>query len=267
VTCGIYKIKSSDGKRYWGSSETIEKRLKTHLRNLRSNKHYNAKLQRAYNKYGAENFTTEIVWVCLPEDLLWIEQNYLDMFPLEYNISGLANRIEHTLEVRAKLSNAGKGRTSPNKGKPMSTKARAAVDKYLDTIRGKPAWNKGKKMPVLSEEAKEKKREILNKARQIACELRKTRGHTPAEQAYYERLKENPPQWNIGIVRSNETRTKISISKKGGTPWNKGRKGWQRTDAQLKAVEARKARLPSEAEIADYKKRKGRPSSDKRVHL
>lgn len=56
-TCGIYKlVNKATGQCYVGQSQRTEKRIKEHFRLLRWNKHPNQHLQRAYNKYGAENF-------------------------------------------------------------------------------------------------------------------------------------------------------------------------------------------------------------------
>lgn len=54
---GVYQIYNTvNGKRYIGSSIHIEQRFKEHLRNLRANKHVNAHLQCAWNKYGEQSF-------------------------------------------------------------------------------------------------------------------------------------------------------------------------------------------------------------------
>lgn len=57
---GVYQIYNTvNGKRYIGSSIHIEQRFKEHLRNLRANKHVNAHLQSAWNKYGEHSFVFE----------------------------------------------------------------------------------------------------------------------------------------------------------------------------------------------------------------
>ena len=83
---GIYRIKNLvNGKCYYGSSKEIEKRLKRHKRELNSNTHINCVLQRAWNKYGENNFLFELIEECDIDVLLETEQKYLNLNP-EYNI-------------------------------------------------------------------------------------------------------------------------------------------------------------------------------------
>jgi group I intron endonuclease len=83
---GIYRIKNLiNDKCYYGSSKNIPKRWKQHKNQLNLKTHCNIKLQRAWNKYGEENFVFEIVELCDIEFLLTTEQNYLNLKP-EYNI-------------------------------------------------------------------------------------------------------------------------------------------------------------------------------------
>lgn len=60
---GVYKITNTvDGKVYIGSSAVdIDCRWSTHRALLRTGKHYNRHLQRAWNKYGESVFTFEVV--------------------------------------------------------------------------------------------------------------------------------------------------------------------------------------------------------------
>jgi len=83
---GVYRIKNNvNEKCYYGSSKNIKKRWKVHLRQLRNKKHINTFLQNAWNKYGEDNFTFEIVEECTLEKLLIIEQTYIDELG-DYNI-------------------------------------------------------------------------------------------------------------------------------------------------------------------------------------
>lgn len=59
---GVYKILNIiDGKYYIGSSVHLKKRLKDHKFTLNAGNHQNIHLQRAFNKYGAENFVFSIL--------------------------------------------------------------------------------------------------------------------------------------------------------------------------------------------------------------
>jgi group I intron endonuclease len=83
---GIYRIKNLiNGKCYYGSSKNIEKRWSVHKRELNNNTHINCILQRAWDKYGENNFIFEIIEECDTNVLFETEQKYLDLQP-EYNI-------------------------------------------------------------------------------------------------------------------------------------------------------------------------------------
>jgi len=58
----VYTIKNIlDGKMYIGSSIDIERRKRQHLNSLLKNEHHSIHLQRAWNKYGKDNFVFEIL--------------------------------------------------------------------------------------------------------------------------------------------------------------------------------------------------------------
>ena len=67
---GIYCIENlTTHKKYIGQSNNIPYRIKQHLYELRNNKHYNAYLQKAWNKYGEEDFNIYVVEYCDIKDL------------------------------------------------------------------------------------------------------------------------------------------------------------------------------------------------------
>ena len=80
-TCGIYCIENLvNHKKYIGQSVNIDKRWYAHRRTLNLNIHDNCFLQRAWNKYGENNFRFYIVKKCNIEQLDELEKYYIKMF-------------------------------------------------------------------------------------------------------------------------------------------------------------------------------------------
>jgi group I intron endonuclease len=76
---GIYAIENTvNGKRYYGSTKDKAGRWQHHKWHLRNGKHGNAHLQMAWNKYGETAF--RFIWLKdVPnEQLLDVEQKYID---------------------------------------------------------------------------------------------------------------------------------------------------------------------------------------------
>lgn len=75
----IYSIINTiNGQRYVGQTLNIAHRMEEHFSALKNNSHHSHKLQRAYNKYGVENFKVEYAIVSLKDyqelDLLEIKE-------------------------------------------------------------------------------------------------------------------------------------------------------------------------------------------------
>lgn len=92
---GIYRFLSwIDGKMYVGSAVKIYQRRIDHIKDLRKNRHHNFYLQNAWNKYGENNFTFEVLELCEKEKLLEREQYYIDTLncvkPNGYNLNPVA---------------------------------------------------------------------------------------------------------------------------------------------------------------------------------
>lgn len=87
IVC-IYIIKNKlNSKFYIGSTINFYKRKTTHLRALKRGIHHSNYLQRAYNKYGVENFTIDIFQFCDLKEKKELEQYYLDLYAPAYNVS------------------------------------------------------------------------------------------------------------------------------------------------------------------------------------
>lgn len=109
---GIYQIVNRvNQKKYIGSSIRLQGRKKRHFSELNCNIHHSQALQRAYNKYGKDNFDFLILEYCNSENLLEREQYYINNLKPEYNICKIAGNClgvkqsEETIEKR-KLSNS-----------------------------------------------------------------------------------------------------------------------------------------------------------------
>lgn len=86
---GIYKIVNAiNGKVYVGSSINLHNRKKNHFTTLNNGNHHNSHLQKAYNKYGKENFFFEIIEIVtknenkniFKENILKSEQYWIDRY-------------------------------------------------------------------------------------------------------------------------------------------------------------------------------------------
>lgn len=105
--CGIYLITNIvNGNRYIGSSNNIRVRLWKHRALLRHNKHENAHLQNAWNKYGENSFVYSILEVCSKETRFEREQFYIDTLHPEYNILSKVDNSIISEESKDKMSKA-----------------------------------------------------------------------------------------------------------------------------------------------------------------
>lgn len=89
---GIYIIKNTiNNKIYLGSSTQLLRRKTNHFLRLKGNWHHNPYLQRAYNKYGKENFIFEVIFNCNEKDCIEYENYFLNLYQPDYNIAKFAN--------------------------------------------------------------------------------------------------------------------------------------------------------------------------------
>lgn len=121
----IYEIRNIiNGMRYIGCSKNVKKRLINHKSTLRNNKHKNSYLQKAYNKYGEENFEYNILFKLDNEEDMYEKEKYLisenkDLYNLaEGGLGGdtFTNRSEESKVItRERLSKASKLSNEKNK--------------------------------------------------------------------------------------------------------------------------------------------------------
>lgn len=76
---GIYRIRSLiNGKIYIGSAKNFLHRFWSHRNEIRRNEHHSPSLQRHSNKYGSTKLVFEIIEETAEENLIRLEQFYLD---------------------------------------------------------------------------------------------------------------------------------------------------------------------------------------------
>lgn len=181
---GIYQIRNLiNEKIYIGSAKSLPKRKNIHFCELKNGKHHSVKLQRAFNKYGEENFVFEVIeFVEDKSKLLECEQYWIDRFNSSkegYNINPCAeNRLGVILsdETKQKLSKSHKGIHSGEKNpmfgkrhtketrikmsnnrKPMTEEQRKKLSELASSRTGELNPFFGKKH---TEESKQKMREF-----------------------------------------------------------------------------------------------------------
>lgn len=161
---GVYLILNIiNNKKYIGSSINIEHRKYEHFLKLKNNIHNNRYLQRAFNKYGEENFKFIIIELVENKDkLLEREQYWMDLYKVSekefgYNLvinAGNNLGLKFSQEARLKLSQSHKGLCAGEKhplyGKHHSEKTK---DKMKISNGGKNNGFYGKKH---TEESKQK---------------------------------------------------------------------------------------------------------------
>lgn len=110
---GVYIVKCvANGRSYVGSSKDIACRWKEHRYSLRHNEHYNAHWQRAWNKYGEDQFEWSILEETkLDSDVIrQREQHWIDILKPEINIAQSVEQpslgLKRSKATRKKQSNA-----------------------------------------------------------------------------------------------------------------------------------------------------------------
>jgi group I intron endonuclease len=112
--CGIYKIVNTVTEQcYVGQSRQVKKRLSEHFSRLRKNKHTNAHLQDAFNKYGESAFYGALEVECTdPKELdalekafvsgdAWFEEN--TVCDISYPADAPMRGKKHPESVREKI--------------------------------------------------------------------------------------------------------------------------------------------------------------------
>lgn len=126
---GVYCIENSfNGKRYIGSSINMYDRLHKHNSLLNNKKHENCILQNAWNKHGNNVFECYSLEFCSKEELLEVEQRWIDTLNPEYNITLKVERNILSKSSRLKISNTLKEGYRSGRIKLTKTRAISVYD-------------------------------------------------------------------------------------------------------------------------------------------
>jgi len=165
MASGIYEIRNKvNGNRYIGSAVDIERRLSHHNACLNTQHHGNVPLQRAWKKYGKDNFLFHELLFCDKEDLLFFEQRVLDNYENLYNICRVAGNTlgyKHTSETKEKCRIAQKRQVEtighPRLGTKHSAKTIEKMRKIPKTQKQRDAVAESNRNRVESEETQKKR--------------------------------------------------------------------------------------------------------------
>jgi len=117
----IYRITChTNGKIYIGSAIDARNRFYKHRLALDKGKHHSSHLQRSYVKYGATNFSFEILVFVDKKDLITTEQKYIDELKPEFNMnpvagSNLGRKMSDNQKQKLRVANLGKKLTPTNR--------------------------------------------------------------------------------------------------------------------------------------------------------
>lgn len=153
---GVYRITNLiNNNSYVGSSSSsLYKRFSLHREQLRKNKHYNEHLQRAWNKYGEENFEFVVIEFCdnkddcLDRETFYINELLCYIPDLGYNKRRIAESnlgLKLSEEQLDRRKGFGKGRKTSDETKlkqSMSAKGRKFKEESKEKLRNLPANNR-----------------------------------------------------------------------------------------------------------------------------
>ena len=198
--CGVYKITNIVNKKvYIGQSINIKARWKDHIHSLNRGDSRCTLLHRAWNKYGQDNFSFEIVELCDEDMLDDVEIKYIDLYDScnvnnGYNIEAGGNQHKRLSdETKRKIGNANRGRRHSEESKKKMSESRTGAN---NGMYGKHHSDKSKKQMSNAKKGKP--------------------GHPSTD---YQ--KECARLANLGKEVSEETRKKLSEANKGNIPFNK----------------------------------------------
>jgi group I intron endonuclease len=103
VGCGVYQIRCTPtGKVYIGSTNCFARRWDEHREDLVKGRHTNYKLQRAWDKYGANAFAFEVIEYTHPDKRLLREQFYINFLHAVDEGYNIQRNTQAPVHIRAR---------------------------------------------------------------------------------------------------------------------------------------------------------------------
>lgn len=147
MSAGIYQIKHiATGRRYVGQAKNIAKRWSRHRRDLAKGIHTSRYLQNAWNKYGAEGFTFDVIEVCDVQILDEREQFHIDQ-GASFNVLLFARSprgVVRTQETKNKIADALRGKAKSPEHRAALSAANTGKTQSLEIRKKKSATQKGR---------------------------------------------------------------------------------------------------------------------------
>lgn len=225
--CGIYCIENLiNNKKYIGQSVNIINRKQNHFSKLKNGHHENLYLQRAYDKYGAENFIFYIVVQTIKDKELLntLEIFYVKYFKTHiseggYNFSFGGNaslrNMKHTKEAKEKISQSKRGK----KRKPFSAEWRRKISENASKYRHKEETKK-----FLSESRMGPDNPFYNKKHSEETKRKMSEFHMGRQNSLGRVAPEEERE--IRSYATQGEKRKKSSSKYVGVFWNKNENKW-----------------------------------------
>lgn len=235
---GIYQIQSKvkPERIYIGSAVSMGQRWNSHLNDLRNNRHHSKKLQYHYNKYGESDLQFSILLGCEREDLIKIEQYFIDSNNPYFNSSKTAGKgcnlgIHLSEEQKRNLSIFRKGKKLSQETCNKIANGHRGIKLSEDHRRHISESNKGRKGSLAGKSFSEEHRRKIgeaNRRRKLSEETKKKisdahKGTHPSEETKRKWRENRKGEKNplYGKSHSDETKQKIRMRLLG----NKNRLG------------------------------------------
>lgn len=159
---GVYKIEHiSSRKVYIGSSKNMYRRCHRHMSELRHGKHNNQFLQRAFIKYGKNDFKVESLEKCTKEILEEREQFYIDKYK-SFNEKYGFNLLKKAYSPKGRIVTE---KTKEKLRKIGNSKEQKEIRKKRTTLLWKnPEY---RNFQILERKSRYKNEEFVNKRKKI----------------------------------------------------------------------------------------------------